>query len=118
MTLRGLPIVVCLLMPFGICTTVSAWTADHEAGICCGSGGGGAGGASGAGNGSTGGNGGVDGGDIGIDAGGDPSGAPALQRAVRPYSLRAVYFRRDHFKSTADCLATAHGQGLPLEVCQ
>ena len=115
MTLRGLPIVVCLAMVLGICTTVPVWAADHEAGICCGSGGPGAGGASGAGNGSTGGNG---GGDIGIDAGSDPSGVTALQRAVRPYSVRAVYFRRDQFKSTADCLATAHGQGLPVEVCE
>ena len=88
MTLRGLPIVVCLAMVLGICTTVPAWTADHEAGICCGSGGAGAGGASGAGNGSTGGNGGVNGGDIGIDAGGDPSGATALQRAVRACVVR------------------------------
>ena len=54
----------------------------------------------------------------GIDAGGDPSGATSLQGAARPYSLRAIYFRRDQFKSTADCLTAAYTQRLPLEVCQ
>ena len=53
----------------------------------------------------------------GIDAGGDPSGATSLQ-GVRPYSLRAIYFRRDQFRSTADCLTAAYTQRLPLEVCQ
>ena len=52
-----------------------------------------------------------------IDAGGDPSGATSLQGA-RPYSLRAIYFRRDQFRSTADCLTAAYTQRLPLEVCQ
>jgi hypothetical protein len=63
------------------------------------------------------GNGGVGGNDGGVDAGGDPSGATSLQSA-RPYSLRAIYFRRDQFRSTADCLTAAHTQRLPLEVCQ
>jgi hypothetical protein len=53
----------------------------------------------------------------GIDAGGDPSGATLLQSA-RPYSLRAIYFRRDQFRSTSDCLTAAYTQRLPLEVCQ
>src|SRR5688572_14718959 len=53
----------------------------------------------------------------GIDAGGDPSGATSLQGA-RPYSLRAIYFRRDQFRSPADCLTAAYTQRLPLEVCQ
>ncbi len=75
----------------------------------------GIGAAIGVGNGAT--SGGVSGG-IGVNAGDDQSGATAPQRAVQPYSLRAIYFRRDRFKSTADCLAAAHGQGLPLEVCQ
>ena len=39
-------------------------------------------------------------------------------RAARPYSLRAIYFRRDQFRSTADCLTAAYTQRLPLEVCQ
>jgi hypothetical protein len=58
------------------------------------------------------------GGGVGVDAGGDPSGATSLQGAARPYSLRPIYFRRDQFKTTADCLTAAYGQGLPLEVCQ
>lgn len=66
----------------------------------------------GVGNGAPGGN-----GIGGIDAGGDPSGATSLQGS-RPYSLRAIYFRRDQFKSTADCLTAAYTQRLPLEVCQ
>ena len=48
----------------------------------------------------------------------DPSGATSLQGTLRPYSLRAIYFRRDQFKSGADCLTAAHTQRLPLEVCQ
>ena len=64
------------------------------------------------------GNGGVDGnGGGGIDAGGDPSGATSLQGA-QPYSLRPIYFRRDQFRSPADCLTAAHTRRLPLEVCQ
>ncbi len=54
----------------------------------------------------------------GVDAGGDPSGATSLLGGPRPYSLRAIYFRRDQFKSTADCLTSAYTQRLPLEVCQ
>ena len=67
----------------------------------------------GVGNGGVGGNGGN-----GVDAGGDPSGATSLRGVPRPYSLRAIYFRRDQFKSTADCLTAAYTQRLPLEVCQ
>jgi hypothetical protein len=51
--------------------------------------------------------------------GGDNRSAAALwRRADRPCSLRAVYFRRDLYKGTADCLTAAHAQQLPLEVCQ
>jgi hypothetical protein len=65
------------------------------------------------------GNGGVGGNGVGgVDAGGDPSGATFPQGGARPYSLRAIYFRRDQFKSTADCLTAAYTQRLPLEVCQ
>jgi hypothetical protein len=70
----------------------------------------------GVGNGAVGGNGGGGGG--GVDVGSDPSGATSLQGATRPYSLRAIYFRRDQFKTTADCLTAAYSQRLPLEVCQ
>lgn len=38
--------------------------------------------------------------------------------ATQPYSLRPIYFRRDQFKTTADCLTAAYDEGLPLEVCQ
>jgi len=38
--------------------------------------------------------------------------------ADRPYSLRATYFRRDLFKSTADCLTAAYTQHLPLDLCR
>lgn len=55
-------------------------------------------------------------GGIGGDAGGDPSAA-TLQ-GTRPYSLRAIYFRRGQFRSTSDCLTAAYTQRLPLEVCQ
>jgi hypothetical protein len=50
--------------------------------------------------------------------GGDSRAATALLRANRPYALRAIYFRRELYKSTADCLTAAHAQRLPLEVCQ
>jgi hypothetical protein len=40
------------------------------------------------------------------------------QQKARAYQLHAVYFRRDMFKSTADCLTAAYTQRLPLEVCQ
>ena len=145
MTLRRLRTAVCRLAVLSICTTVlPAWAADHDATTCAAGEGGGSGGGGGAassvgvgpaangvapahnggvglglgtairgvGNGGVGGNGGG-----GIDAGGDPSGATSLQGA-RPYSLRAIYFRRDQFRSTADCLTAAYTQRLPLEVCQ
>ena len=36
----------------------------------------------------------------------------------RAFALRAVYFRRDAYSSTADCLTAAHAQRLPLDLCQ
>ncbi len=109
MTLRRLRTAVCLLAVLSICTTVlPAWAADHDANTCAAGGGGGGGGSGGGGAGDASG---------GVDAGGDPSGATSLQGA-RPYSLRAIYFRRDQFRSTADCLTAAYTQRLPLEVCQ
>jgi hypothetical protein len=50
-------------------------------------------------------------------AGGGDIG-PSLQGSARPYSLRAIYFRREMFRSTADCLTAAYAQHLPLEVCR
>jgi hypothetical protein len=32
--------------------------------------------------------------------------------------LRGLYFRREMFKSAADCLTAAYSQRLPLEVCR
>ena len=44
--------------------------------------------------------------------------AASREETPRAYQLRPVYFRRDAFKSTADCLTAAYSQRLPLEVCQ
>jgi hypothetical protein len=49
---------------------------------------------------------------------GGGSAAASLKATSRTYSLRALYFRREMFKSTADCLTAAYTQGLPLEVCR
>jgi hypothetical protein len=37
---------------------------------------------------------------------------------VPSYQLHAVYFQRDRYKSTADCLTAASSQGLPLDLCR
>ncbi|MBY0320138.1 MAG: hypothetical protein K2X72_15550 [Reyranella sp.] len=99
MTLRGLPILVCLLLALG--TSTSALGAP-------GGGGSGSGGGTGSGG----------GGGYGAANGDDPSGPTGPQDAARPYSLRAIYFRRDQFKTAADCLAAARTQRLPPDVCQ
>jgi hypothetical protein len=44
--------------------------------------------------------------------------ASPREEMPRAYQLRAVYFRRDLFKSTADCLTAAHSQQLPLDLCR
>jgi hypothetical protein len=36
----------------------------------------------------------------------------------RTYSLRAIYFKREMFQSTADCLTAASAKRLPLELCR
>jgi hypothetical protein len=46
------------------------------------------------------------------------SGIASRQLDNRLYTLHAIYFRREAFKSTADCLTAAYAQQLPLEVCQ
>jgi hypothetical protein len=121
MTSRGLPIMVCLLMVPGVWPTVPAWTADRDA-VCAGRGDGGGPGCAATNSAASAiHNGGIAtgiGAAIGGDAGGDPSGAAALRGGARPYSLRPIYFRRDQFKTAADCLAAANSQRLPLEVCQ
>ena len=40
------------------------------------------------------------------------------QDRARAFALRAVYFRREAYSSTADCLTAAYTQRLPLELCQ
>jgi len=42
----------------------------------------------------------------------------AQQQDARTYSLHGVYFKREQFRSVADCLTAASAEGLPLEVCQ
>ena len=52
---------------------------------------------------------------------GDPNGDSSIARqggAGSDYSLRGVYFRREWFGSTADCLTAASARRLPLELCQ
>jgi hypothetical protein len=52
---------------------------------------------------------------------GDPNGESStarLDRSENNYSLRGVYFRREWFGSTADCLTAASARRLPLELCQ
>jgi hypothetical protein len=52
--------------------------------------------------------------------GGTAAGGFEAQRRdlAKPYSTRAIYFRRELFRSTADCLTAAYTQHLPLEVCR
>ena len=42
----------------------------------------------------------------------------AREGKVPSFQLRAVYFPRDRYKSTADCLTAASSQNLPLDVCR
>lgn len=100
MTLRGLPILVCLMLALAICKPTHAWSGGGPVG------GGVSEEANGGGSSGSGG------------AASRAGGGLADIGAARPYSLRAIYFRRDQFRSTADCVAAAYGQRLPLEVCQ
>jgi hypothetical protein len=36
----------------------------------------------------------------------------------RAFTLRAMYFRRELYRSAADCLTAAHAQRLPLDLCR
>ncbi|MGD9884538.1 MAG: hypothetical protein AB7F22_18875 [Reyranella sp.] len=38
--------------------------------------------------------------------------------AAGAYQMQAIYFRREEFKSEAECLTAAYRQLLPLEVCR
>jgi len=44
--------------------------------------------------------------------------AAPLEAKARAYTLHPIYFRRDRFKTTADCLTAAYSQRLPLDVCR
>jgi hypothetical protein len=41
-----------------------------------------------------------------------------LTTPAREYSLQAVYFDRNRFKSVADCLTAASAGHLPLDLCR
>ena len=121
MTVRGLPTTVCLLATLGVCAAGGGGAAaESGAGASAGSAAAMSAGGStvGAATNSPASLPQSGGGGNGVGAGGDPSGAPELRGVVRPYSLRPIYFRRDQFKTTADCLAAAYSRRLPLEVCQ
>ena len=111
MTLRGLPILVCLMLALAICKPTHAWSGGGP--VCGGvseeANGGGSSGSGGAASRAGG---------ASVDGAASTGGGLADIGAARPYSLRAIYFRRDQFRSTADCVAAAYGQRLPLEVCQ
>ncbi len=43
--------------------------------------------------------------------------APNVQ-ALQGYALEGVYFKREWFKSVADCLTAAAARHLPLQICE
>lgn len=51
---------------------------------------------------------------------GDSGGSDGLspQEGARAFALRAVYFRREAYASTADCLTAAYTHRLPLDLCR
>jgi hypothetical protein len=55
--------------------------------------------------------------DGGWDAGGYYGSGTQKERA-RAYSLRAIYFNRDRYRTAADCLTAAYTQQLPLDLCR
>jgi len=77
----------------------------------------GSGASNGAGNGASAGGSGSDGGSGGWSWGSFMAAAP-LEEKARAYTLHPVYFQRDRFKTTADCLTAAYSQRLPLDVCR
>ncbi|WP_170303642.1 hypothetical protein [Reyranella soli] len=44
--------------------------------------------------------------------------AAAQEGKAPTFQLRAVYFPRTRYKSTADCLTAAYSQNLPLDLCR
>ena len=45
-------------------------------------------------------------------------GRGTQEERARAYSLRAIYFNRDRYRTEADCLTAAYTQQLPLELCR
>ena len=39
-------------------------------------------------------------------------------QALQGYELQGVYFKREWFKSVADCLTAAAARHLPLQICE
>jgi hypothetical protein len=69
--------------------------------------------------GTNGGNGVASGGGGGADwVGGNYYGAGSRQERARAYSMRAIYFRREQYRSASDCLTAAYTQRLPLDLCR
>jgi hypothetical protein len=84
-----------------------------------GSGGGGGGDGGGGGSGGGSGGGGRAGGAVGGGAGGvGSSDGLSPQDRARAFALRAVYFRREAYRSTVDCLTAAYARHLPIDLCQ
>jgi hypothetical protein len=46
------------------------------------------------------------------------SAPAAASQGADGYALRGIYFRREIYESTADCLTAASAKGLPLDLCQ
>ena len=55
-----------------------------------------------------------------VFSGSTPAGGAARSgtSAAHPYSMQAILFRPEQFRSKADCLTAAARQLLPLEVCR
>jgi hypothetical protein len=55
-----------------------------------------------------------------VFSGSSPSGADASKAgsSKSTYSMEAVYFRPEKFKTKSDCLTAAYRQALPLGVCR
>jgi hypothetical protein len=45
-------------------------------------------------------------------------GRGTQEERARAYSLRAIYFNRDRYRTEADCLTAVYTQQLPLELCR
>jgi hypothetical protein len=69
-------------------------------------------------NGGSGANGAASGGGGGDWVAGNYYGAGSWQERARAYSIRAIYFRREQYRTASDCLTAAYTQRLPLDLCR